>query len=83
MGKLTEDLRELAMAQGMGLSHGYRFGDARVDTDRVTTIWPVPGRPDLSLTFEEEDGALWCADDMCPRQAVWAAMAGLGAAQDD
>lgn len=84
MGAPTEELRELALTRGLEVRHGWSLpGGRRVDDDRVTTVYAVPGDPASSLTFEEDDGALWCADDMSPRQAVWAVLAGIEAAQDD
>lgn len=78
MGRLTEELRERAAAQGVGVTHGYRMGHDghRVNEDSVTTLWPVPGDPRRSLTFEESDGALWCMDEMSPQQALGAALGG-------
>lgn len=72
----TERLRELALARGLEVRHGWSLpGGRRVDDDRVTTVYAVPGDPASSLTFEEdEDGNLWCADDMSPRQALGAVL---------
>ena len=78
MGKPTDELRALCAELGVAVTHGYRVGDGteRVNADTVTTLWPIEGDPRKSLTFEEEGGALWCVDDMCPRQAVEAALGG-------
>lgn len=67
----TERLREAADAIGLTWTAGYLMCDGRrVDEGTVTTLWPVPGDASRSLTFEEEDGELWCADCMAPAQCV-------------
>ena len=68
----------MAAALGLRVTRGYVVGGRRCDEDRVTTIWPDED-PAHSLTFEEDkDGALWCADELEPLQALMAALVGGG-----
>ena len=78
MGAKTDELRRLARERGLHHTRGYVLaGGRRTDGDVVTTLWPDPDDAWTSLTFEEDStGALWCADDMDPAQAIAAALAG-------
>lgn len=78
MGAKTDELRRLAARQGLHYTRGYVLADGRrTDEDVVTTLWLYPDEAQTSLTFEEDStGALWCADDMEPAQAVAAVLAG-------
>lgn len=67
----TKALRDAADAACLSWTAGYLMRDGRrVDEGTVTTLWPVPGDAGQSLTFEEEDGELWCADSVAPAQCV-------------
>lgn len=68
----TERLRELASAVGLRYARGYRMPDGRtLDGESVTTLYPS------RLTFsEDEDGHLWCEDDLDPVQALVLGMVG-------
>jgi hypothetical protein len=75
MSSKTDELRAVAEALGLRVTHGYTLpGGRRVNEENVTTLWPG-NDPQLSLTFEEdEDGHLWCEDDLTPLQALMLAM---------
>ena len=72
----TDELRRMAKALGLRYTRGYTLpGGRRVNEENVTTLWPVQGDASASLTFEEdEDGHLWCEDDLTPLQALMLAM---------
>ncbi len=72
----TDALRAMADERGVRWTAGYRLEGRVVNEDDVTCVWPVEGRADLTLTFaEDEDGHLWCEDELSPAQALAAAMA--------
>jgi len=70
VGELTKALRAAATDAEMSYSKGYLLKGRRVDTDNVTTLWPVKDKPLLTLTFEEVDGELFCEDSMTVNQAI-------------
>ena len=71
----TDELRKRLIERGVSYKCGYSRADRRVDTHKVTSIWPTDDPRD-AITFEEdEDGALWCADSVSVDQAIAAALA--------
>jgi hypothetical protein len=73
--RLTRELRATLDERGIRYETGYRMPHGvRVDRATVTTVWPVEGDVMATLTFEEEDGALFCVDSVSVAQAVNAAM---------
>jgi hypothetical protein len=76
MSSKTDELRAVAEALGLRVTHGYTLpGGRRVNEENVTTLWAREGDASTSLTFEEdEDGHLWCEDDLTPLQALMLAM---------
>ena len=75
MGAKTDRLREELARRGHVYTCGLVMGDHRVNVDNVTTIWPVADDASRTLCIEEdEDGALWVADDVTVEQAIAAAM---------
>ena len=75
MGAKSDRLREELARRGHVYTCGLVMGGRRINTDNVTTIWPVADDASRSLCIEEdEDGALWVADDVTVEQAIAAAM---------
>lgn len=73
--ELTLELRAALRARGIAYTEGYCLPHGvRVDRDTVTTAWPVEGDALASVTYEEEDGALWCMDSVSVPQAIGAAL---------
>ena len=71
----TELLRAECRRSGVRYTRGYTLADGRrVNEDNVTCIWR-DNDPVNTLTFEEDDGALFCADNMSVAQCIAAAMA--------
>lgn len=71
----TSTLRCMAAALGIRYTRGYVMGDRRVNEDSVTTLHPTPDVADSVCIEEDEDGALWVADAVTPRQAIVLALA--------
>lgn len=72
----TATLRCMAAALGIRYTRGLTLeGGRRVNEDSVTTLHPTPDVADSVCVEEDEDGALWVADPVTPRQALLLALA--------
>ena len=73
--EMTEELRAECRRRGIRFTLGYTLsGGRRINEYNVTFIW-VDDDPANTLSFEEDDGALFCADSMSVAQCIAAATA--------